>query len=262
MKVSVIVPCYNQAEYLNQALQSVLEQTYQNWECIIVNDGATDHTESQSKLWTSKDVRFRYFSKTNGGLSSARNFGIERANGSYILPLDADDYLSANYIESCVEEIEGNRAKLVYGRVERFGIKTGEWKLKPFHYYGLFVANMVYCSAMFHKEDWKKVGGYDETMLKGLEDWEFWIHILNKEDKVVKLDSITFFYRIKEFSMTSLMDKKTELEVKSYVFKKHASKYFDAFVYLADVNKTLERSFLKPSFVFRRLIKLMLGIKK
>ena len=117
MKVSIIVPCYNQAQYLGQALKSVLGQTYQGWECLIVNDGSTDDTEIVAKQWLEKDERFAYYYKTNGGLPQTRNFGIERAVGTFILPLDADDYLSVNYIECCVNELTNQNVKLVYGKV-------------------------------------------------------------------------------------------------------------------------------------------------
>lgn len=82
--ISVIVPCYNQAQYLDECLQSVVEQTYPNWECIIVNDGSPDNTEEIALQWTEKDSRFIYIKKENGGLSSARNAGLEIAKGKWI----------------------------------------------------------------------------------------------------------------------------------------------------------------------------------
>src|SRR5690606_38985259 len=82
-KISVIIPCYNQAHYLEEALQSVLEQTYTDWECIIVNDGSQDNTENLAKKWIEQDSRFNYFFKENGGLCSARNFGIRNSSGVY-----------------------------------------------------------------------------------------------------------------------------------------------------------------------------------
>ena len=96
--ISVIVPCYNQAQYLDECLQSVLDQTYQNWECIIVNDGSPDHTEEIAKRWLEKDNRFRYIYKDNGGLSSARNAGIREAKGEYLFFLDSDDSLNGNLV--------------------------------------------------------------------------------------------------------------------------------------------------------------------
>ena len=98
--ISVIVPCYNQAQYLDECLQSVLDQTYQNWECIIVNDGSPDNTEEIALQWTAKDPRFTYLKKENGGLSSARNAGIEVAQGEWIQFLDCDDKID----KECEEE--------------------------------------------------------------------------------------------------------------------------------------------------------------
>lgn len=89
--VSVIIPCYKQAQYLDEALQSVFNQTYANWECIIVNDGSPDNTAEVANWWLEKDRRFRYLIQENAGLSSARNSGIDYATGEFILPLDADD---------------------------------------------------------------------------------------------------------------------------------------------------------------------------
>ena len=82
-KISIIVPCYNQVQYLDECLQSVLDQTYTNWECLIIDDGSPDNTEDLAKIWVEKDERFHYFKKENGGVSSARNFGIEKAKGGY-----------------------------------------------------------------------------------------------------------------------------------------------------------------------------------
>ena len=100
--VSVIIPCFNQAQYLTEALNSVLNQTFQNWECIIVNDGSPDNTEEVALGWCNKDKRFKYLKKENGGLSSARNAGLKIAQGEYIQFLDSDDLLQKEKIESQV----------------------------------------------------------------------------------------------------------------------------------------------------------------
>lgn len=81
--ISIIIPCYNQAQYLPETLQSVMEQVYPNWECLIVNDGSPDNTEEIALDWCRKDTRFRYLSKPNGGLSDTRNFGIKHSSGKY-----------------------------------------------------------------------------------------------------------------------------------------------------------------------------------
>lgn len=261
MKVSVVVPCYNQAQYLNEALQSVMEQSYQDWECLIINDGSPDDTEVVAKPWVAKDKRFTYYFKDNGGLSQARNYGIERAIGTYILPLDADDYLSNNYIEHCVNELGNKNVKLVYGKVEQFGIRTGIWDLGLYHYHDLLVYNMIHCAAIYRKKDWQRISGYDEAMVLGLEDWEFWIRLLNETDQVVLLHEITFFYRIKETSMITQMDKEKDKEVKQYVFNKHVKKYFTLFLDISLENKIYKKNINSIYFVFKRLVKLILGIK-
>ncbi len=97
--VSIIVPCNNQAQYLEESLQSILDQTYIHWECIIVNDGIPDHTETVARKWEAKDSRFIYLHKENGGVSSARSLGIEKAKSEFILTLDADDKHEASFLE-------------------------------------------------------------------------------------------------------------------------------------------------------------------
>jgi glycosyltransferase involved in cell wall biosynthesis len=103
--ISIIIPCYNQSSYLEETLNCILKQDYENWECLLVNDGSTDSTESVILPWLKKDPRFRYFSIPNGGVSAARNFGIEQAKGFFIQFLDADDLLSPNKLSKSIGAI-------------------------------------------------------------------------------------------------------------------------------------------------------------
>jgi len=97
--VSVIVPCYNHGHFLSETLESVISQTYQNWECLIVNDGSTDNTEEITQKYCNKDNRFKQIKKLNGGLSSARNAGLKIAQGTFVQFLDSDDILLPNKFE-------------------------------------------------------------------------------------------------------------------------------------------------------------------
>lgn len=90
-KISIIIPCYNQQEFINRCITSVIEQTLTSWECILINDGSTDSTAELCEKWTGNDSRIKLFHKKNGGLSSARNAGMEQATGTYIIFLDSDD---------------------------------------------------------------------------------------------------------------------------------------------------------------------------
>ena len=89
VKISVIIPCYNVEKYIETCLESVLSQTYLNWEAVIVDDGSTDRTGVIADNYSSSDDRFRVFHKSNGGLADARNFGLSRATGEYLLFLDS-----------------------------------------------------------------------------------------------------------------------------------------------------------------------------
>lgn len=224
--VSIIVPCYKQAQYLSEALQSVLNQTYTNWECIIVNDGSSDNTEEIAQNWLIKDSRFKYIYKENGGLSSARNAGIKIAKGDWILPLDADDKIGSQYLEKANVEFEKGYS-IIYCNACFFGLVEGKWDLPEYSYDKLLVNNLIFCSGFFRKKDWEKVGGYDEKLLYGREDWEFWLSILDSESGVLSIDYFGFFYRIKEKSMDAYLKNNVTLlnETENYIYKKHLSKY-------------------------------------
>jgi glycosyltransferase involved in cell wall biosynthesis len=200
-----------------------MNQTFQDWECIIVNDGSPDNTFAVAKIWLEKDARFKYLEKQNGGLSSARNAGIAIAKGDYILPLDADDKIGNLYCELAMKEFEKNpHLNIVYCKANKFGTEKDELKLKEFSKLNLATENVIFCSAFFKKADWIKVNGYDENMIFGLEDWEFWISILKVNGKVQKINYFGFYYRIKEQSMLSNLKSEQKLQMQNYISIKHA----------------------------------------
>lgn len=224
--ISVIVPCYNQAQYLDECLQSVLDQTYQNWECIIVNDGSPDNTEDVAQKWVAKDSRFKYLKKENGGISSARNAGIDKAKGEWVLPLDADDKIGNQYMKLAEKEFIGY--DLVYCKLILFGDVNKELNVRNYSIDELLFFNPFFCSSFFTKDNWKKIDGYDEKMRKGMEDWEFWIRLVyNSTIKVKKLDYIGFYYRRKEISTDTIVNNNTQLqlEIKNYIISKHSQLY-------------------------------------
>lgn len=228
--VSIIVPCYNQAQYLPDALTSVLAQTYSNWECIVVDDGSPDNTETIANEWCEKDKRFQYILKKNGGVSSARNVGIKISSGKFILPLDADDKISADYLQLAVFEFEKTPdLQLVYGQAEYFGQKDGAWKLWPYSYELLLQLNIIYCSAIYKRSEYDKTNGYDELMMDGLEDWEFWISLLKSNARVKLLDETVFYYRIKDVSRNKMINTKSERALYDFVFTKHLDTYLQYF---------------------------------
>lgn len=243
--VSIVVPCYAQAEYLPDALDSVLAQTNTNWECIIVNDGSPDNTEEIADEYCMKDKRFSYLKKENGGLSSARNAGIRNTKGSFIVNLDADDIIDKSYVQLCLAEFaKGCAVQIVYSEAQKFGAVNEKWELAEYSYDRILVTNMIFCSAMFKKEDWEKYGGFDESLKRGSEDWEFWVRILNEGSKVFRIPQILFYYRIKPTSMFKEMTEQYFDAVYWTAFKKNFEKYkskFPAPQHLIMKNERLEK---------------------
>lgn len=243
IKVSIIVPCYNQAQYLDEALQSVLEQTYVNWECIVVNDGSPDNTEEVAKKWLEKDNRFKYIYQENTGVSGARNIGITNAAGEFILPLDADDKISTEYVSIAVDSFNQDVSlKVVYCKAEKFGDEVGLWNLPLYSLKALAIDNMIFCSAIYRKSDWERVGGYDEKMIHGLEDWEFWIAILKKGGEVKCLDEVGFFYRIKNVSRNNQFNSNDEKYLLEYMSVKHVDFFVAQFGSFAKLNNIIKQT--------------------
>lgn len=208
MLVSIIVPCYNQGDFLADALDSVLAQEYTSWECIIVNDGSTDNSEEIALSYTKKDPRFHYLSHPNSGVSYSRNRGISECLGELILPLDGDDKISKNYLSLAVSHfIKNPDTKLVYCKARLFGRHNMVWNLPEYNYTQLLFDNMIFCSALFRKKDFMETAGFDVDMDKGLEDWEFWLRFLKPTDIVYRIPEICFFYRIKKSSRNTDINK-------------------------------------------------------
>lgn len=232
--VSIIVPCYKQAHFLNESLQSVLNQTYTYWECIIVNDGSPDHTETIAKQWCVKDERFKYLYKENGGLSSARNAGITISKGEFILPLDADDILHNSYLEFLVPQLENNTNLVVVSCYSNFfidNINNIVHKQKPIGttYHALLYENIMIATSLYRKSSWEAVGGYDEQMKTGFEDWEFWIAITKNGLEFKFVEEFLFYYRRTKNSMLTDTLQNHRITNMEYVFKKHKDLYIKHF---------------------------------
>ncbi|WP_293058476.1 glycosyltransferase [Okeania sp. SIO2B3] len=179
--VSVIIPCYQQAHFLSEAVASVVSQTYNNWEIIIVNDGSPDNTSEVARqiIQLFPHHKISLVEKERGGCASARNVGINHGNGEYILPLDADDKLSSHAI-SCLMDIaiSKSHACVVFGSYEIFGteerkiITVDEYSVENIKKY-----NMLVCTSLYAKSIYNLTNGYKEEIKEsGYEDWEFWLN--------------------------------------------------------------------------------------
>ena len=108
-KISIIVPVYKVEQYLPKCIDSILSQTYQDWELLLIDDGSPDNSGKICDEYAQKDERIRVFHKENGGVSRARNLGLDNAEGDYVMFVDSDDWLSNDCLQVCVHEVEANK---------------------------------------------------------------------------------------------------------------------------------------------------------
>ena len=118
--ISIIVPIYNTEKYLHQCLDSILNQTYTNFEVLLINDGSTDSSGMICQEYVGRDSRFRYFEKDNGGVASARNLGLERSGGAYITFIDSDDWVEPNYLDVLYTALKENDTDVAISTYKRF----------------------------------------------------------------------------------------------------------------------------------------------
>jgi len=220
-KVSVIIPCYNQGQYIDEAVESVLNQTYKDFEIIIINDGSTEDF-TKKLLHNYKKPKTRVLHTDNQGLASARNEGIKEANGKYILPLDSDDKIGGEYLEEAVNILDENPGiGIVYCKAESFGAVDGKWELPEYSLEEMLVDNIIFCSAFFRKEDWEKVGGYNPDMIYGWEDYDLWLSLIEKNILIYQIPKVLFYYRVLAGSMVKSKSRKQKVEMFVKIFHKH-----------------------------------------
>lgn len=197
-KISVIIPCFNSEKYIAETLDSVLAQTFSDWQAICVNDGSTDKTREILEKYVKKDGRIKVFTQKNQGVVVARNNAAEKAQGDYLFFLDSDDLIEKTMLEKTYNAIIKSKSDIITTRAKMFDVKNDELKLfRPTK------RNMAFCncltnSALLKKSLFEKSGGYDENFDKGLEDYDFWLNLIYKQNaKIYRVPEILFYYRIK-----------------------------------------------------------------
>ena len=194
--VSVIVPIYNAAPYLQETLDSILASTYRPIEVVMVDDGSKDNSLSIAKSYCEQYAECKVIEQANRGVSAARNSAIRAAKGTYILPVDADDKIADTFIQKAVDIIEENNNVRVVGcRCWMFGAVDKEWELPQFSHALLARKNMIPATALYRKSDWQRCGGYCEQEIYR-EDWDFWLSMMELGGTFYKIDEVLFYYRI------------------------------------------------------------------
>lgn len=178
-KISIVIPCYNDAKYIRQSVQSAFDQTYANKEIIVVDDGSDLITKNELfKIASKMDL---LITQENKGVSEARNVGIEKADGEFIVTLDSDDYFEPEFCENAILEfMKDSKISIVTCYTNWFkNIQDSEiYKPSGGKLEDILLSNVAMGSTMFRKNSWNKVGGYDIKMINGFEDWEFYIRLL------------------------------------------------------------------------------------
>jgi glycosyltransferase involved in cell wall biosynthesis len=223
--ISVIVTCYNQEQYLAQTLQSLVNQTYPNWECIVVNDGSSDGTAQVADEWQQKEPRIRCIHKPNGGVSSARNVALKLATGDFIQFLDGDDLLERTKLEQVVffpeAKITVTHFAMFEGRCESLLPPFCELSQEMLHYDYVLTRwdlnfNIPIHTGIFAAEVLK---GFEfNEQLKAKEDWLLWLHVFKQNDDAVFINKPLALYRMHPENMTKDARHMNHYTIKAYDF--------------------------------------------
>ena len=228
--VTVVIPCFNQGDFIEECINSVLNQSYQSIEIICVDDASTDNSRERIRKYTELP-NFKFIANShNLGVCASRNNAIHEANGLYILPLDGDDTIEPTYIDEAVSVISSNEdIGIVYCKARFFGGINRNWDLPDFNLDDFLFDNCIFCSALFRKSDFLKVGGYKPYMVYGLEDYELWMSFIELGLKPYRIDRILFNYRRKhQMSRTYKLVSSSKLrDMKKEIITHHLQLYLN-----------------------------------
>lgn len=203
-KISVIIPCFKQSQYLSECINSVLAQTVKPHEIIVINDGSPDETCDVVKNYP----EVRYIQQVNKGLPSARNTGIMNATGDWIFPLDADDMMLKNCIERVSKFIETTGADIVAPSFKEFGVRDNTVILMENPKFEDFMSgNRIGYFSAIRKDALLEIGGYSPRMVWGWEDYHLWFDLLSRGKNIFTIPEVLMLYRVKENSMINESNK-------------------------------------------------------
>ena len=237
--ISIVIPIYNAEKYLEECLNSIKSQTYKNFEVIMVNDGSKDDSETICMNFLRSDSRFRYLKKANGGVSSARNLGLDNVKGDYITFIDADDWVDENYLELLITTVKKNHSDIVvssykqFNNIDVFYLRSytiQEKYLLNFEkmdrddfltiFPKLMSINVCFNNAvakLFRKELVNNLRF--DTSIKYGEDLDFYFRLYLNVDSISYVDEPTYVYRMHGDSTTSNFNQE-HAEQELSIFKK------------------------------------------
>lgn len=229
--VSIIITCYNDFEYIEESVNSAINQTYQNKEIILVDDGSDERTKSVLKNLENKITKIIY--QSNQGVSVARNIGVYSSKGEFIMILDGDDYFMPSFCQKAVEIFDKeNNVVNVTCNARWFWDDLDYQIYEPLggSVVNFLKSNSSIGNSLFRKQKFLEVGGYDEKMIHGYEDWEFFIRLHEKGGVTHVLPEILFNYRKKRISR-STKSHNYKYDLLEYIYIKHSNLYINNFKY-------------------------------
>ena len=211
--ISVLLPCFNDGEWIAEAIASVHAQTYQHFEIVVVDDGSTDDGTRQ-KLRRVSGSQVRLIESENRGLPGARNLAARHALGDLFCALDADDRLAPEWFEKGVALLEAQPdIAFVSHWLETFGDEQWKWTPRSCELPALLARNTVNGAALVRRAAYEAVGGYAEHMRHGCEDWDFWLRLVEQGYRGEIIPEVLFFYRRHATSMSRGMTEGNSYEV-------------------------------------------------
>jgi GT2 family glycosyltransferase/glycosyltransferase involved in cell wall biosynthesis len=221
--VTIVIACFDQGRFLEDALTSVFEQTFPYFEVIVVDDGSSD-PETMAYLDRLDWPRVQLVRQENRGPAAARNTGMTLARAPFLVPLDADDELAPDYLAEMLNALDRNpEAAYAHCWAELFGDQRTLFVTRPFNPYQLLISNPVIGCVVMRRDAWAEVGGYDESMT-GHEDWELWIRFLKAGWKETGVRRALFRYRKHGVSMSVVSEARFE-QGRAEIVRRHPDLY-------------------------------------
>jgi glycosyltransferase involved in cell wall biosynthesis len=225
-RISVLMPCFNHGDYIEEAIASVLNQTVGDAEIIVVDDGSTE-PGTIDRLRTLDLPRTRVLHTPNQGLPAARNHAARYAQGSVFCALDADDRLAPEWFEKALAALDRDpQLAFVSHWLETFGDEQWVWTPSSCELPALLARNTVNGAALVRREAFEAVNGYDQTMRGGCEDWDFWLRLVERGFRGAIVPEILFYYRRTAASMSrTMIAEHAYREPLTTLVRKHESSY-------------------------------------
>lgn len=256
-KISIVSPCYNHGRYIREMLQSVFSQSFHAYEVIIVNDGSDD--DDTKNILNNIDYRnVKVINSPHRGPACARNIGIREAQTELIVNLDADDKIAPTFLEKAYDAfLTHDNLGIVNSATQFFGAQSGIFYLESYSLDKMLRDNQIHSTALFRKADWGKVGGYSEEFIYGIEDYDFWLSIIELGRDVYRIPEPLIYYRKYNDPAACRSERRKKSRKKSIIamltlFQRH-QKLYARYPEAMESMLSLKHKFDKDTFFTREL---------